>query len=125
MKELHKINQISNFSKKWICKFSDPRIDYRELVDCYFADECDELGFVMDCGYSFSEKYGSAVHDQAALVRIINDVTDVQLLGSAIYSRWRYFNHWAYSGDEILESQNREWFIVALNRLRELALQNI
>lgn len=43
------------------------------------------------------------------------------LLGSAIYSRWRYFNHWAYTGEEILEPQNRNWFITALTRLEKLS----
>lgn len=54
----------------------------------YFA----VLGFEMDCGHAFSEKYGNAANNHDALNRIIDDVTDIPLLGSAIYSRWRYFN---------------------------------
>lgn len=52
-----------------------------------------------------------------ALDRIIDNVMDIPLLGSAIYSQWRYFNHWAYSGAEILEPENRAWFLLALERL--------
>ena len=56
--------------------------------------------------------------------RFIDDVTDIPLLGSAIYSRWRYFNHWAYTGAEILEPNNRAWFILALSRLALLSSDN-
>lgn len=51
---------------------------------------------------------------------IIENVNDISLLGSAIYSRWRYFNHWAYDAAEILSMSNRSWFIIAFNRLVEL-----
>lgn len=115
------MRQVLDFSTKWCEKFRDKNINYIELVDHYMADDCAALGFEMDCGHAFSEKYGNAAHDCEALDTIIGQVTDIQLLGSAIYSRWRYFNHWAYSGEEILEPQNRAWFTIALSRLGELA----
>lgn len=115
------MKQIYEFAVKWYDKFSDKKINYIELVDHYMADDCEALGFVMDCGHAFSEKYGNAVNDFEALERIIGQITDIPLLGSAIYSQWRYFNHWAYSGEEILEPQNRAWFTIALSRLSELA----
>lgn len=46
------------------------------------------------------------------------------MLGSAIYSRWRYFNHWAYDASTILENENRSWFILALSRLAILSGEN-
>lgn len=119
------INQIHEFAVKWIDKFSDKKINYIELVDHYMADDCEALGFIMDCGHAFSEKYGNAVYNSEALGRIIYQITDIPLLGSAIYSRWRYFNHWAYSGEEILNPKNREWFILSLSRLDELATRQL
>ena len=110
-------NQIHAFAVNWHKKFQDPTIDYIELVDYYMADDCEALGFQMDCGHAFSEIYGRAVYDSNALAKIIDTVYDIPLLGSAIYSRWRYFNHWAYSGEEILEEENRAWFLLALDRL--------
>ena len=89
----------------------------------YFKD-CDALGFEMDCGHAFSEKYGNAANNHEALDRIIDDVTDISLLGSAIYSQWRYFNHWAYDAAEILEPKNRAGFILALSRLALLSGDN-
>lgn len=115
------MKQIHEFAIKWHAKFRDKKINYIELIDHYMADDCETLGFVMDCGHAFSEKYGNAANNFEALERIISEITDIPLLGSAIYSQWRYFNHWAYSGAEILEPQNRAWFTMALSRLDELA----
>lgn len=118
------MKQIHEFAVKWCDKFRDQNINYIELVDHYMADDCDALGFEMDCGHAFSEKYGDAASNSEALDRIIDEVDDIPLLGSAIYSQWRYFNHWAYSGEEILEYKNRAWFIMALSRLALLTGNN-
>lgn len=115
---------IHEFAEKWCYKFRDQKINYIELIDHFMADDCAALGFEMDCGHAFEEQYGSAVHDHDALDRIIDDIDDIPLLGSAIYSRWRYFNHWAYSGAEILEPENREWFILALSHLANITGDN-
>ena len=119
------MKQIHEFAVKWREKFRDPNIGYVELVDDYMAEDCASLGFRMDCGHAFSEKYGEASNKHEALARIIDEVTDIPLLGSAIYSQWRYFNHWAYSGAEILQPENRAWFILALDRMEFLSRMNI
>lgn len=99
---MHSWKQVHDFAIKWLDKFHGPEIHYVELVDHYLADECAALGFQMDCGNAFAVKYGDAAFKQDALSGIIDDVTDIDLLGSAIYSRWRYFNHWAYDAASIL-----------------------
>lgn len=118
------MKQIHDFAVKWCDKFRDQNINYIELVDHWMADDCATLGFEMDCGHAFSETYSNAANNHEALDRIIDDVTDIPLLGSAIYSRWRYFNHWAYDAAEILNSENRAWFILALSRLALLSGEN-
>lgn len=118
------MKQIHDFAVKWCDKFRDQNINYIDLVDHYMADDCAALGFEMDCGHAFSERYGQAANNHEALDSIIDDVTDISLLGSAIYSQWRYFNHWAYDAAEILEPQNRAWFILALSRLALLSGDN-
>lgn len=105
---------IHDFAVKWCDKFRDQNINYIELVDHWMADDCAALGFEMDCGHAFSEKYGQAANNYEALDRLIDDVTDIPLLGSTIYSQWRYFNHWTYTGAEILEPQNRAWVFLHL-----------
>lgn len=118
------MKQVYDFAVKWCDKFRDQKINYIELVDHYMADDCEALGFEMDCGNAFAERYGKAVNDYEELDKIIDDVKDIELLGSAIYSQWRYFNHWAYTGEEILEFKNRSWFILALSRLAVLTGKN-
>ena len=115
-----KMKHINDFALKWGDKFRNQNTNYIELVEHWIADDCDALGFEMDSGHAFSTKYGQAINSHEDLRKIINDITDVYLLGSAIYSQWRYFNHWAYSGAEILEPENRKWFILALDRLATL-----
>ena len=119
------MKQIHDFAVKWCDKFRDQNINYIELVDHWMADDCAALGFEMDCGHAFSERYGQAANNHEALDSIIDDVTDIPLLGSAIYSQWRYFNHWAYDAAEILAPQNRAWFILALDRLVLLSGENL
>lgn len=114
------IKAIHEFAEKWCDKFRDQKINYIELVDHLMADDCAALGFEMDCGHAFEERYGNAVYDHEALGKIIDDIDNIPLLGSAIYSRWRYFNHWAYSGAEILEPENRAWFVLALSHLANI-----
>ena len=116
--------RIHEFAVKWCDKFKDQTINYLELVEHYMGDDCRALGFEMDCGHAFERQYGNAMHDSAELRKVIDEITDIPLLGSAIFSQWRYFNHWAYDGAEILEPRNREWFILALNRLAVLAKDN-
>lgn len=113
--------QVHEFAVKWCNKFNDKCIDYIELIDHVMADDCAALGFEMDCGRAFSKRYGDAASNYEALSKIIDEVEDIPLLGSAIYSQWRYFNHWAYSGEEILDPENRAWFILALSRLASLS----
>ena len=55
-----------------------------DVLDHYLADDCRALGFQMDCGNAFSEKYGKAASSCDELNRIIDEVTDIELLGSAI-----------------------------------------
>ena len=76
---------VYNFAVKWNEKFRDPDIDYIELVDHYLADDCSALGFEMDCGHAFEEKFKRAVYDARALDTIIENVNDISLLGSDIF----------------------------------------
>lgn len=119
-----KMQMIHDFAEKWRNKFNDANVDYIELVDHYMADDCEQLGFEMDCGQAFGKNYGEAFGRSEELEKVINDITDIPLLGSAIYSKWRYFNHWAYSGDEILQPENRRWFVMVFKRMAELSEDN-
>ena len=86
-----------------------------------FGDECFALGFEMDCGNAFEAAFpdANAFNDYKALDKIIEQVQDVSLLGSAIFSKWRYITHWSF-GEPLLSARNRPWFILAFGRLAAL-----
>ena len=94
-------NKMIAFADKWIEKFKTSK--YYEIVDDpEFPEECRSLGFDVDMGDA-----------------LLNDFP--KALGNAIFSNWRWFNHGAYSSSSLDEDNNRDWFICALTRLKELA----
>ena len=112
---VQKMEQVHDFAVKWLDVFREPNGNYQAIFDSStMADDCRTLGFSMDCGQFFSARYGRAASDNKELKKIIHEVTDVSLLGSAIFSRWRYFNHWSESG---FTDEDRDWFILALQQL--------
>ncbi len=119
---MSKYDKINKFAEIWLNKFRNQTTDSAELLSCDLANDCAALGFEADSGAAFEGVYGQAAYDGAELDKIIDDVTDVYLLGSAIFSRWYYFK--AHGGDEILEFKNRAWFILALSRLALLTGDN-
>ena len=77
------------------------------------------LGFKMDCGHSFIAAYGQeAWNDTQSLAAVVERIDDARLIGSAIFSQWRYFNHEAV---EHAQEKDRQWFLIMFRRLRELS----
>lgn len=103
-------------------KFANPETKPFELLDDEtFPNDCFDFGFKMDCGEAFIERYSDgAFREVKELQKIVAEIDDIDLLGSAVFSQWRYFNHWAYSPDEINEPNVRAWFVCALSRLMAL-----
>ena len=89
-----------------------------------FPEQCFELGFEMDCGKSFMDLFQNMpFYNPDALADVISDIKDTMLLGSAIFSRWRYVTHWEESSS-LLDDRNRKWFVIAFNRLAVIALKS-
>ena len=82
-----------------------------------WAERFRGLGFRMDCGHSYEERYGLALHDVRGLRGELSRVDDAQTLGDACFSQCRYITHWAMGPCNDLV----EWLGVALARLEELA----
>ena len=114
------LEQIHHFALVWASKFADMGSTYQQLVDPALARDCEAIGFVMDSGKAFQAKYGDAIYDYKALRLVIDDVTDIALLGSAIYSQWHYFDYRTNNAETIVKHNNRTWFTLALTRLAEL-----
>lgn len=109
---------IYKFSEKWIKVFSTEDSQINEF-DINFGDECIGLGFQMDCGEEFNKRYPGCfdIHNHK-LAQAISDINDVDLLGSALFSQWRYLTHWAWA--YTLDKETRIWFLTILNRMKEL-----
>ena len=84
----------------------------------FMGESLSELGFIMDCGESAENAFPGVgvLNDNEALQSVI-DQFDIQTLGNAIYSQWRYFNHWSMAP---MEEKDYQWFVIALSRLAEL-----
>ena len=114
---------IEDFCKKYIEYFNnlkrEPAEDRYYFVDSpIFDKECFSLDFEMDCGESFIKEYGNdAWLYEEDLNRIIERVSDVKVIGSGIFSKWRYYNHWCDSSEELYKGIG--WFKLAFNRLLE------
>lgn len=108
------------FTNKWISIFNEPPQNADFLFQEYMGNDCLALGFVMDCGHSFDKAYsrGTPLNDVEELSAIIKQVKDVDLLGSAIISKWRAITHWSYESG--FTDENKAWFLLALNRLKEI-----
>lgn len=110
---------IHNFAVRYYNLYASPQTVEREVREGFF-EYCSALGFKMDCGKKFIAVYSKEVfYENEELIKIISEIDDVALLGSAIFSHWRYVTHWGY-GDFLLDKTHRPWFITAFKRLVEL-----
>lgn len=109
--------EMHGFATRWIPRFEE--WGYGQLFETMeFSDDCRALGFEMDCGEAFEDAYPRCFRSAEATERVISRCEDVSLLGSALHSGWRYYNHWNSFGD--FELDERAWFGVLLRRLAEL-----
>ena len=77
--------KVNAFAMKYLDLYRNPQTTNIQLKEI-FADECFALGFEMDSGNSFCEKYPKAFNDIRELNRIIEEINDPQFLGTAIFS---------------------------------------
>ena len=58
-----------------------------------FGEKNRLLGFKMDAGNSFIEKYSKeAFYHSEDFKKVVDSINDIALLGTAILSRWRYIH---------------------------------
>jgi len=109
---------IFEFLKSWTKRFSSHELTKIEFEE-NFGDICASLGFQMDCSHEFDRLYpGSSQIPSTELDAMINSIQDVDLLGSAVYSQWRYLTHWADFYE--LDKDTCHWFKIILRQMKEL-----
>lgn len=110
-------SNIHDFARRYVQLFRDPLTQDFQL-EVALGQECNSLGFTFNDGHSLQETYPGIFSDQALLCRVVSKITNVQLLGSAIYLQWRNVTHWAECS--LLDQRYRSWFVIALDRLKHL-----
>ena len=111
--------KIHSFALKWLQKYEDDNTP-RRLLEEDFAPDCFDLGFEMDCGNSFEERYSfEAFRNPDVFSKVVASIDDPMFLGAAIFSKWRGITHWWEQ--DLFEHQNRAWFITAFKRLAEIS----
>ena len=116
-----KSREIVCFADKWRGVFLDDNFNpYAVTEDQSFPEDCRSFGFdiVPD---EFNRLYPGAYDNWEKLERIALQVEDVQVIGNAIFHKWRYYNHWAYSASEIADPDVKKWFVIALDILKEVS----
>ena len=84
-----------------------------------FGKKCEELGFVMDSGKQFLKKYPDIYKSENSYKPEIQDIMNIDLLGSAVYSKWRYYTNWALPTEE----KPIEWFNSIMKHLGQLTIE--
>lgn len=110
---------LKSFSRKYLRLFRDELASWQEISET-FANECRALGFVMDCGQGLAEAAGGdddVFQDWKVLGAAMGEIVSPKLLGGAIFSQWCIADHW---GSPLTEDR-KKWFILAFQRLEELA----
>ena len=112
--------KIRRFASIWAQMYKNHKsisFDFFKNI-AYVGEGMSDLGFVMDCEESAKAKFPDADFSGIdGLMKIIGKI-DIQTLGNLIYSEWRYWNHWAM---EPMTDKDFEWFVIAFERLAELA----
>ena len=113
--------KIRNFAEFWLgmYKFHNSVCFYNYGDGCFLGDSLASLGFEMDSGKSYCEKFGETHLSEIEELRQHLPEMDIQLLGNLIYSQWRRWNHW--NDYEYMEEKDFEWFVIAFERLLDLA----
>ena len=110
--------KIHSYALKWLQIYEDDNTP-GGLLEEDFAPDCFDLGFEMDCGTSFEDRYSfEAFSKPEAFSEVVESIIDPMFLGSAIFSKWRGITHWW--NEDLFEPRNRAWFITAFKRLAEI-----
>ncbi len=112
--------KIYAFASKWLDLYKSDDTPNWKLESSEFAEECRSLGFEMDSGKAFEDAYRCVTVSNEVMRNVCRMVTDIDLLGSGIFSQWRYWTHWGQR--DLTEPDIREWFCYGLSRMVALSV---
>lgn len=122
-RDFKELIKIRNFAEFWLgmYKFHKSVCFYNYSDSIFLGDTLADLGFEMDSGKSYYEKFGETHLPDIDELQHYMPEMDIQLLGNLIFSQWRRWNHW--SDYEIMEEKDFQWFVIAFERLADLATE--
>jgi hypothetical protein len=87
----------------------------------WFGEECRLLGFEMDCGQKFLARLeeDKQKNPEKSLEELISNIYNWEVLGSGLFSRWRYITHWASSSPSEEVKHYTPWLILVLRQLKK------
>lgn len=108
------IDKINEFAGRYSDMFIDLSMDKAAIDEKGFADECFNLGFGMDGGRKFivSCPGVDAFNDVNELNKVIDNLDNLNILGSAIAAKWEMIGE--------LDENLRMWFVTMLRRIEDL-----
>ena len=101
------MKQVHKFAVKWYDKFSDKKTNFTELVDQYMADDCEALGFEMDCGHrlnasdracGYSFAYKSVIG--TGVIAPVEDVEEKKRALAAIMVHYAPEKQWVFTDEQ-------------------------
>lgn len=112
-KTIHLFAEI--WESQFRCHRAHPSLFFIKDFDKWFGKECDFLGFQMDCGYQFADRLEKekTLHKGCPPANMISHIYNWGVLGFGLFSKWRYFTHWANASLE----KDIDWFILVLHQL--------
>lgn len=121
-KKLASLSDIRRFALVWEQMYINHKnIPYDFFEDSFFIGESMmQLGFEMDCGNSFKNAFPDvelSSDDLTSWKNILKEI-DLMTLGNALFSQWRWFNHW---NEAEIKENDFEWFTLGFARLAELS----
>ncbi|MBQ9367542.1 MAG: hypothetical protein IJT83_07165, partial [Victivallales bacterium] len=112
-------SHIHAMARFWLSEYHNTLLSENELVK-FFPDICQLLGFEMDSGQALYEAFPDldVLGDPKVFKRVYRSITSVQVLGNAIFSKFRRITHWSMENLNSLD--NQEWFRLAFAQLHAL-----
>ena len=111
---------INRFARKWLAAIKEDYDFYEFFGSPDLGEEARAIGFEMDKGESLAKAFPQlrSWGEPEEFAKVLEDERmTLPILGAAVFSHWRYFNHWAWGPPSEGELQ---WFVMALEKMVEM-----
>jgi hypothetical protein len=117
--------EMHEFATYWLAEYFNAKTTEIKIGTA-FAEMCLSLGFQTYDRRSFEKVFPDpdAFNDDRSLSKMVGQMNDAELLGSAIFSKWRQTVH-ELSLENTFSLERQSWFVIALSRMALLTSEEI